>query len=221
MKRSSMDTVLRTLSAVLLDLLFATMAIGHLLAQEVPLPVVQRTRPPEGYVFDRPSLVVIARITAQVKREMDTDDPLEQLTLKNVGFWTYVNAEVFQVLRVNERLPGDPDLAQGHFMLEQLDRRERPLPLELGRYYVLFLRPSPEFLPNWRPSDNQLCCPPPYALAVPQGGFELMDLRVLPFVSGLRDMIDATLRPISKGGPLDSYEGRRLSDVLKEMRGHG
>ena len=98
---------------------------GTLLAQDIPLPVVQRTRSADGYIFDRPSLVVIARIVAQVRSEIETDDPLERLTMKDTGFWTYVRAQLFQVLRVNERLSNEPDSAQGYFMLEQWDRRER------------------------------------------------------------------------------------------------
>ena len=45
-------------------------------------------------------------------------------------------------------------------------------------------------------------------------------MQVLPFVKGMRDMIDGKLQPLAKGGPLDSYKGQRLSDLLKGIREH-
>jgi hypothetical protein len=220
MTRSSCKATMRIMAVAVLSLPLVLLTRRPLLAQELPLPVVQRTRPAEGYVFDRPSLIVIARIIAQVKSAIETDDPLEELTMKDIGVWTHVEAQVFEVLRVNERLAGEPDLAQGYFMLEQWDRRERPLPLELRHYYVLLLRPSTQFLPNWRPSENQLCCLPPYALAVPQGGFEILDPKpTQAFVGrGMAISIDGKLRPLVKGGPLDVYTGRPLGDLVKELR---
>ena len=89
------------------------------------------------------------------------------------------------------------------FLLEQKDRGEQPIRLEFARLYVFLLRPSPSLFPNWVPARYTVDHIPPYALAMPQGGFEIVDGR---------------LRPLVKGGPLDAYDGWLLSDLIKELR---
>jgi hypothetical protein len=117
-------------------------------------------------------------------------------------FWTCVRA-VVNVIRVNERQSTDPDLRHWHLIIEQMDRGERPLPLEFAREYLLFLDPSPKLLQFWKLDRDGDDPHPPYALAIPQGGFEVVNGKV---------------RPLVKGGPLDAYDGRSVDEVLAEMQ---
>lgn len=169
----------------------------------IPLPVVTRTRPKDGNVFDRPSIIVKARVLQKVQVER-TDMDGESLpgAEKKAPFWTYVRA-VVNVIRVNERTSDDPDLKYWNLTIEQIDRGERPLPLEFAREYVLFLDPSPRLLQFWRPDRPGGDPDPPYAFAIPQGGFEVMQGKV---------------KALAKGGPLDAYEGRSAAEVLTEMQ---
>jgi len=172
--------------------------------QNLPLPLVTRTRSAEEYIFDRPSIVLIARIVERCESE-ETDMEGQSLpgAETKARFWTSVNARAVQVLRVNDRPSDEPDLRYGYFLLEQQDRGEQPIRLEFARRYVFLLKPSPGLFSHWVPARDSADHLPPYALAIPQGGFEIVAGR---------------LRPLVKGGPLDAYDGWLLSDLIKELR---
>jgi hypothetical protein len=161
-----------------------------------PLPVVERTKPGgRANLFDRPSIVLIARIVERREVEART---FEGQSLDPPRWWGAVQARPVLIARVNERRTGDPDLGRGEFLIEQEDRGEKPLRFEFGREYVLLLNPSP--LLRGRPASTQQI--DVYRLALPEGGFEIIDDRLLPLVSG---------------GELDSYKGRAVNDVLAEI----
>jgi hypothetical protein len=169
----------------------------------LPLPAVLRTRTVDGEIIDRPSLIVAARVTARTEIEEDSDRPGGLTLDPKRPSWTLVRGQVFDVIRLNERSESEPDLRTGYFSVEQIDRGERPLRFELGGLYVLFLNPSPRLLKNWNPKSDSVDHLPPYALAVPQGGFRL---------------VDGKLRVLQRGGPLDRYDGRMFEDVVKIWR---
>lgn len=167
----------------------------------LPLKVVPRTRPLDGYMFDRPALVLLTRVLSRTEEQhVGIDEMPEERT--NSRFWTYVTAQIEGVIRVNERTIDQPDLKDSYLRIEQQDRRENPIRLEFGRVYLLLLNISPHNQ-TWDPSQSGVHRPPWYAPAVPQGGF---------------DIVNGRLRPLVKGGPLDAYSGRLLVDVIKEMR---
>jgi hypothetical protein len=170
----------------------------------VPMPVVPRSRSADGYIFDTPNLVVLARVHEQAKVERASDDPMSDLIVKkNTPYWTYVKASLIELIRINERNANEPDLTGFSLIVEQRDRDENPLNLKLGHLYVLLLKLSPDMIDHW--SRAPAAGPPPYALALPQGGFEIVDGR---------------LRVLRKGGSLDAYDGRTLSELTKEMNEH-
>ena len=68
---------------------------------------------------------------------------------EEVSYWTSVRAAIADVLRVNERSERESDLKEGFFILEQRARGEKPIPLELGRLYVLLLPPADV---GWKPT---------------------------------------------------------------------
>lgn len=171
------------------------------LRSDPPIDVVQRTRSADGYIFDRPSLVVLMRVQAETRTELSSDEPGSIVMVqKTTPYWTYVTGVVIEPIRVNERKDWEPDLADGNLMVEQRDRGEHPMDLQLGHLYVLLLKPSPDLIGNWNPARANPDSPPPYALAVPQAGFEIVNGR---------------LRVLKKGGPLDAYDGGELSDMLQ------
>jgi hypothetical protein len=67
-----------------------------------------------------------------------------------------VTGVVVELVRVNERKDWEPDLADGNLIVEQKDRGEHPLNLQLGRLYVLLLKPSPDLIGNWNPARQTL-----------------------------------------------------------------
>jgi hypothetical protein len=183
--------------------------------QEEPLPIVVRTRPVNGYVFDRSSLVVLVRIRAEIKAEVANDEPGSVTTVtEKPSYVTYVRALLLDPLRINERLPNEPDLQNRVLTIEQRDRGDRPLPLKLGHLYVLLISTTPDLLRDWDPKVSQFLSVPPYTLAMAQGGFELVGGKPGPFLEGRR------LRVLSKGGPLDAFDGRLYEDLEKELREH-
>jgi hypothetical protein len=185
---------------------FAAMAAPRSVVAQA-LDVVSRTRAMDGYIFDRPSLIVMVRVHEESKTEFADESPGSVLNVTaNPPYWTHVRAQVIEIPRVNERSAGEPDLASPHVMIEQIARKERPLPLKIGRLYVLLLTPSPKLLGSWQARlPGEPGGFPPYALSVDQGGFEI---------------VNGKLRVLKRGGPLDKYDGHTLSDVLAEMREH-
>lgn len=171
------------------------------------LDVVPRTRATDGYVFDRPALVVTVRVHGESKEEFGDESPGSgMIATVTPSYWTYALCEVLEVLRVNERRQGDPDLDRRVVMIEQLRRRERPLPLRMGRIYVLLVTPSPNLLASWQTQQpGEPGRFPPYSMSVEQGGFEVVNGR---------------LKVLKRGGLLDAYDGRPLADVVADMRKH-
>ena len=170
----------------------------------IPLPVTPRTRPVTGHVFDRPSLIVLVKLFEKTQVE-STDSHGVSLpgAEKKAPFWTYVRTQVLDVIRVNERKPEDPDLKDWYLWIEQKGRGEKPIPLEFAREYLVMLTPSPTFMAFWKPERSDLEHLPPYAFAIPQGGFEITG---------------GTARPLVKGGPLDAYDGMPSTKLLEEIR---
>jgi hypothetical protein len=109
---------------------------------------------------------------------------------------------VVGIVRVNERRRTDPDLSWPRVVVDQKERREKPLEFEFGRSYLLLLNPSPtsRFYVDYETSQIGYDS---YVLAVPQGGFEVVNGRLLPLVAG---------------GDLDAYTGRDANEVIKELQ---
>jgi hypothetical protein len=110
------------------------------------------------------------------------------------------------VVRVNERLPSDPDLAERYdFLLRQ--KPGAALKLEFGKNYILFVKlakPIPGLL--WRKSEPD---PPPYVIDQPDAGFEIVGKKV----------DSATVRVLRRGGPLAPYDGKPLDEVFRLITG--
>jgi hypothetical protein len=170
--------------------------IARAQAPTVPLPVVVRTKKPGPDPFDRAVLVVRAKIWQKSQVEQTN---FEGESLTPVRFWTFAKAKLLEVVRLNERASTDSDLASGQFLLEQIARKEHPIPLEFGREYLLLIKPSRDYNLQNDPSPQSA----PYEFAVPQGGFEIVRDRLVPLVTG---------------GDLDKFRGRLLSSVVQELQ---
>ncbi len=164
-------------------------------SNNIPLPIVTRTNPVIKDPFDQGSIVVLARIW---KRSEVEEGGFEGQSLNPIRFWTCVSARLWEVLRVNERKQDDPNLATGYFQIEQIARMEKPIYFRFGRQYLLFLTPSRDI--RFRASSSE---EPAYSLAAPQGGFEIVKGRLVPLI---------------EGGPLDTFKGRLLSNVINAIR---
>lgn len=162
----------------------------------LPLAQVSRSDATEKSVFDRPPVILIARIWERCEVE-ETD--AEGGSLSPPRFWSAAKALPMRVVRVNERRKEDPDLARGAFLLEQMERGERPIRFEFGKLYLLLLKPSP--VVKGRPAAEAEV--DRYAFALPQGGFVIED---------------GSLIPLERGGELDKYAGRPIDDILSLLK---
>jgi hypothetical protein len=202
---------------IVASLLPALLLVGPLWSQQV-VPQTIRHRPANEYIFDRPSLVVLARVIELSTVERLSDTPgAHVLADKMPQYWTYAQAMLGDVLRVNERREGEPDLRKGYFLVEQEARGDRFIPLELGRVYIFLLDLSPQFQADWKPTDNQLVNLPGYRFAVEQGGFEVVNPQY-SFRGEREPTYDGRLRVLQKGGPLDKYDGQLLTEVIREFQ---
>jgi hypothetical protein len=202
---------------VKLFLLLIALASVSAAQQEPPLPIVTRSRPDSGYVFDTPSLVAWIRVKEETKSETPNDEPGASLTVTaNPRFGSYVKAYLLRALRVNERRVDEPDLQNRYLTIDLGDAKDNPLPLKLGHLYVLLIKTTPELLRlrGWHAETDQFLSVPPYTLAISQGGFEVVGGSPGPNMEGRR------LRVLRKGGPLDLYDGRLFDDVAKELKEH-
>lgn len=176
-------------------------------AQTKPLPVIRRSDKAPATPFDRPPLIVLARVfeqrTITVGRQTtdgvgDPDVPpkLERLYRLSV-----------LVLRVNERLPSDPDL-DGRVDILLRENAGAGLKLEFGKDYILFIKLSKVLgglpWPKWNSAE-----PPPYEIALPEGGFEMVGKQVP----------SATVRVLRRGDILAPYDGQRFDDVFRMITG--
>jgi hypothetical protein len=174
-------------------------------AQRKPLPVVKRSDKAPTTPFDSSPLIVVGRVGEQRTIQIvDTSlvggrrpDPpgLERAYLMSLI-----------VLRVNERLPTDPDLGgRAAFLLREEPGAE--LNLEFKKDYILFIKFAKVIagLP-WRKSDPD---PPPYVIAVPDAGFEIVGKQVP----------SATVRVLRRGAALAPYDGKSLDDAFRLITG--
>jgi hypothetical protein len=95
-------------------------------------------------------------------------------------------------VRINERLPHEPDLATSLAELSFLPRPDS-VDLKVGYTYILWFERDM----NWMPNAH-------YRIAHKQMGFEL-----IPNPGGYR------VSPIIKGGELDAYDGWLEADLIK------
>lgn len=160
-----------------------------------PLSVVSRTTVPQS-PFERAPLVAVVRVAERWEVEM-RDTGVKSLDPPQ--FWLAAHAELVAVVRVNERQPTDPDLSRGRLVVRQIRSVQESVRFEFGRLYVLLLQPISKdvIYPPLRLDDDT------YEFAVPQGGFEVVNNK---------------LQPLMSGGDLDPYTGRDANQVLAELR---
>ena len=173
------------------------------------LPVVRRSDKKPATPFDIPALIVMGRVfeertivaVAEGQQRIDnvgdphTPPELERLYRLSLA-----------VLRVNERLPSDPDLAERYdFLLRQRPGAE--LKLEFGKNYILFVElAKPVRGLQWGKPEAD---PIPYVIALPDAGFEFVGEKV----------DSATVRVLRRGGVLTPYDGKPLNDVFRLITG--
>jgi hypothetical protein len=174
-------------------------------AQRKPLPVVRRSDKAPPTPFDRPPLIVMGRVFEERTvlggrllsdgiGEYDRPPKLERLYRLSL-----------LVLRVNERLPSDPDLGgRLDFLLRQEPGAE--LKLEFGKNYILFLKFATVLGLPWSKSDPD---PPQYVIALPDAGFEIVGKKV----------DSATVRVLRRGDALAQYDGKSIDDVFRLITG--
>jgi hypothetical protein len=175
-------------------------------AQRKPLPVVRRSDKAPPTPFDRPPLIVLTRVMEQ--RTVPVDEGLTDglgLSDRPVKLERQYLLSL-TVMRVNERLPSDPDLGERYnFLLRQTPGDE--LTLEFGKNYILFVKfAKPIRGRPWRKSDPD---PPPYFIAVPDAGFEIVGKKVDSW----------TVRVLRRGGVLAPYDGKSVDDVFRLITG--
>jgi hypothetical protein len=124
--------------------------------------------------------------------------------LDPVTFSTESVGVVLDVIRVNERQPFASDLRTSVFGVFQ--GSHNPIPLSVGKTYVLFLDPHPLRM-SYQPKAERGSDPYIFAMHVDQGGFEI---------------VNGKLRVLVDGGELDAYNGwtvnRLKSERLTETR---
>lgn len=176
-------------------------------AQRKPLPVVRRSDKAPTTPFDRPPLIVLGRVLEQ--RTILADEGLlfdgigvDDAPLKLERQYRLTLA----VMRVNERLPLDPDLGERYdFLLRQKPGAD--LKLEFGKNYILFVKfAKPIRGRPWRKSDPD---PPPYFIALPDAGFEIVAEKV----------DSSTVRGLRRGGVLTPYDGKPVDDMFRLITG--
>jgi len=163
-----------------------------------PLPEITRDGN-DKTAFAKPSVVLLVKFRQRWQiEELSVDlDSLDPPTFFQAG-----RADVYGIVRVNERRREDPDLARMKIVVDQKDRKGHEVPpFEFGRFYLLLLNAvaKPFYIENTPPQTAY----DSYTLAVPQGGFEVVNGR---------------LRVLAKGGDLDVYDGRDANEVIRELQ---
>jgi hypothetical protein len=178
---------------VLVVMACAFAGLGQSTVPRIPIPVVQRSAVEKASVFTRPALIVVVRIEERcvvgltgIDGQLDPPDVAQQAT-----------AVLHGVLRVNQRLAFEPDLADRHLTL-RLTRSG--VDVAVNKNYVLLVdfAPSAPGLP-WTSPDMA----PPYVLATMDGGFEI-------------DKRDR-LHVLRRGGPLAGYDGKTFGELQKAV----
>jgi hypothetical protein len=142
-------------------------------AQTKALPVIRRGNSVTNTPFDQPPLIVISsvferRTVVVRKRVFDGVGDREPDRPPKLERWDRLG---LLVLRVNERLSAEPDLGgRSDFLLRQAAGGN--VQLEFGEQYILFIKFAKRLggLP-WLKADAE---PPPYEIAVPDAGFEIV-----------------------------------------------
>lgn len=190
------------------------MAAALLAQQEPPLPVVTRTVSAQN-AFDRPALIAFVRITKTMQEEPPNDEPGAELnTVGRRRIDRSAEAQVLDVLRINERKPEEPGLEQRYLTIVDENDGDIVGRFEIGQLYVLLLSTTRELLRGWHPFVEQCLYLPPkpsYFLASPQGGYKLT-------TGAAYDTTGRRLRVLKRGGPLDVYDGVLFDDVEKKIR---
>jgi len=194
---------------ILATVVISAIALGErpaATAQRKPLPVIKRTDQAPTTPFSEPPLIVLGSVREQriievvprlVDRMGTPDKPPAVEKAYRVSLL---------ILRVNERLPTDPDLGgSGDLLLREMPGA--PLNLEFGKNYILLIKFAKVIGGQpWRKSDPD---PPPYVIAVPDGGFEMVGDKVP----------STTLRVLRHGGVLSQYDGKPLDEVFRLITG--
>jgi hypothetical protein len=174
-------------------------------AQRKPLPVIRRSDKGPTTPFDSPPLIVRGRVREQRTIEIVDTSAIGGKRPDPPGVERAYRMSLV-VLRVNERLPSDPDLSgRPEFMLRETPGAE--LKLEFKKDYILLIKFAKVIggLP-WKRSDPD---PPPYVIALPDGGFEIVG----------EEVPSATVRVLRRGGALARYDGKLLDDVFRLITG--
>lgn len=161
----------------------------------LPLGVVTRGKAQSIDILDKPSLILLIRVTA-VERYEQKDREGDSLSPK--VYVTNSDAQVEQVMRVNERLASHPDLKGGRLVIQHTLRDRATI--KSGRSYVVMLDPVPEAYVR-----NPIG-PPAYGLSADECGFEVVAGRVIPLVGG---------------GPLDAYKGLTVQELAERLAQRG
>lgn len=166
----------------------------------IPIPLIQRGAVERG-VFTRPALIVLVTIDERcvvgITGIDDVTPPSGKGQLDPPRVEQRATAVLRAVLRVNQRLGFEPDLADRHLTL----RLTRPgVDVAVNKTYVLLIDfdPPGPGLP-WT-SPNMA---PPYVLATMDGGFEV-------------DKRDR-LHLLRRGGPLADYDGKTFGELQKAV----
>jgi hypothetical protein len=180
-------------TSALTVLLCASAGLGQFSIPRIPIPVVQRNAAERSTIFTRPELIVLVRIDERcavgitgIDGQLDPPRVEQQATAVLRG-----------VLRVNQRLAFEPDLADRHLTL----RLNRPgVDVVVNKDYVLLIDfvPSAPGLP-WTSPDMA----PPYVLATIDGGFEVDRQN--------------RLHVLRRGGPLAGYDGKTLAALERAV----
>ena len=183
------------LSLAVVALIVAWVPPARTVAQDpeirLPLPVVKRAKPvSESSVFERPAIILAGRLSerAEVWRAPDVCCGVVKFPVET--FFLF-GVETAWVIRLNERSPDDPDLADIGFRF-QIDPKHRAAwEPKIGVLYVLFL-------------DTPHYCCTTHMTTHPQIGFEVSE--------------EDSVTPIVKGGELDAYAGLKLEELVKVIQ---
>jgi len=190
-----MDHLRHHLRTMPFALLISVCLADILSAQSVPLPIVARSTRPPSAVFAKPGLIVYAKIReVRIVEDRDVDGESWIPPKLHQEF----RLDLAAVVRVNERLGSQPDLADADFIL-RVDPGDR-LELGFGKIYLLMVDFAP-VLPgiSWSKKHG----PPHYTIGVKDVGFEDDGRRV---------------HVLRLGGELSIYDGKLTSELLESIR---
>jgi hypothetical protein len=167
---------------------------GLVFCQRIPIPVVNRDGRSSSTPLARAGLVVLGTIRdkcAVEQRSIDGKSWQPPRIRRQFG------VQLEAVVKVNERLELQPDLADRRFNLLMNDTDD--LDLGFGKMYILFIDFAPKIpsLP-WLSKFE----PPPYTLALRDAGFEDDGSRV---------------HVLRQGGELAAYDGKPTGEVLSAI----